>query len=209
MNESKKVFDNYSLEYDRWYDTNKKLFQNEIECIKKVLPSNYYSLEIGAGTGRFSEKLGINIAFDYSIGMLKIAKKRGLEIVCGDAEKLPFKDSSFDCVFFVTSICFIKSIKKAVLEAKRVLKSKGYVVVGFINRKSALGQEYNKKKSSNKFYKWANFFSFKEVKNLFEQNGFKIKSYNGVTLSKDYHKRVKAKKIDECDFITILFINSP
>ncbi|HCB58823.1 MAG TPA: bifunctional demethylmenaquinone methyltransferase/2-methoxy-6-polyprenyl-1,4-benzoquinol methylase, partial [Arthrobacter bacterium] len=59
-------------------------------------------LDLAAGTGTSSEPYadaGIDvIACDFSLGMLKVGKRRRPDInfVAGDATNLPFADNSFD-----------------------------------------------------------------------------------------------------------------
>ncbi len=48
--------------------------------------------------------------------MAEKAIKRGIEIIDGVAEKLPYGDLQFDFVLFVT-ICHLDSIKNALAEA--------------------------------------------------------------------------------------------
>ena len=99
-------------------------------------------LEVGCGTGiwieylrefGFKEPVGLDISKD----MLKVAKVKGLKkLVMGSATFLPFKDNSFDAVYFMTSLEFIVDRKRALLEAARV--SRKAVVVGFLNSYSLL-----------------------------------------------------------------------
>lgn len=53
------------------------------------------SLEIGVGTGRFAEALGIEYGVDVSGRVLELAKRRGITVVEGSGENLPFRDESF------------------------------------------------------------------------------------------------------------------
>ncbi|MCX6780475.1 MAG: class I SAM-dependent methyltransferase, partial [Candidatus Magasanikbacteria bacterium] len=61
-------------------------------------------LDVGAGTGRLSillSKAGAAVtALDVSDEMLKVLKNKDekIETIVGDAESLPFEDSSFDIV---------------------------------------------------------------------------------------------------------------
>ena len=57
--------------------------------------------------------------------MGKIANKKGVNVIEGVAESLPFTDSQFDFVLMVTTICFLEDIETAFNEANRVLKSGG------------------------------------------------------------------------------------
>src|SRR4030042_729611 len=120
--DSKSVFDKYALEYDRWFDENKEVYHSELLALKEVIPANKKGLEVGVGTGRFAEPLGVEFGVEPSDAMALIALKRKIKVTKGFAEKIPFKDNSFDFVLFVTTICFLDDISKAFKEANRVLK---------------------------------------------------------------------------------------
>lgn len=104
--------------------------------------------------------------------MALIALKRGIAVTKGFAEELPFEDTSFDFILFVTTICFLDDISKALKEAYRILKENGEVIVALIDKDSYLGKRYEKIKNSNKFYKNAKFYSVDEVVNLLKLSNF-------------------------------------
>jgi len=169
------VFDRYYKKYDAWYERNKFAYLSELEAIKKVLPKKGKGLEIGVGTGRFAKALGIKYGIDPSKKMLEIAKKRGIDVRLGYGENLPFKNSTFDYVVLIITLCFVKDPLKVLSEARRVLKKDGKIIVGIIDKESFLGKFYQKKKSV--FYKQARFFGIKELTNLLERVGFNKFSY--------------------------------
>jgi ubiquinone/menaquinone biosynthesis C-methylase UbiE len=112
---------------------------------------------------------------DPSKNMLKIAEKRGIYIKLGYDEHLPFKNASFSYVAIIITICFTKNPKKVLKEAHRVLKKKGKIIIGIVDKDSFLGEFYRKKKSA--FYKEANFFNVKEITRLLDYTGFSGFSY--------------------------------
>jgi ubiquinone/menaquinone biosynthesis C-methylase UbiE len=169
------IFDRYYKRYDAWYDENRFAYLSEIEAVKKVLPKKGRGLEIGVGTGRFAGVLGIEYGIDPSKKMLEIAKKRGVNVKLGYGEKLPYEDSFFDYVAIIISLCFVKSPLKVLAEARRVLKDKGKIIIGIINKDSFLGKFYQRKKSV--FYKHANFLNTEEVIDLLKSIGFSRFSY--------------------------------
>jgi ubiquinone/menaquinone biosynthesis C-methylase UbiE len=81
--------------YDAWFETHQPLYQTELAALKPVIPSGS-GLEIGAGTGRFAAPLGVRFGLDPAIHMLQLAKKRGILVVQGLGESLPFRDESFN-----------------------------------------------------------------------------------------------------------------
>ena len=113
--------------------------------------------------------------------MLKIAKRRDVNVRLGKGEKIPFKDGFFDYVAVIITLCFVDDPVKVISEARRVLKPKGKIIIGIVDRESFLGVYYRNKKSI--FYKKAKFFSVGEVKTLLSRSGFKKLSFY-QTLSK-------------------------
>jgi len=115
--------------------------------------------------------------------MIKIAKKRGVNVVQALGELLPVKDESLDYVLFVFTICFLISPQVSLREAWRVLRSGGNVIIGFIPRNSKWGKLYLKKKTEgHRLYKHAKFYTLDEVKKILKEEGFKTKA-NSATLS--------------------------
>jgi ubiquinone/menaquinone biosynthesis C-methylase UbiE len=110
------------LNYDKWYDDNRTIFQREIYIIKEAGIEGL-SAEIGAGTGKFSSELGIKFAVDISRDMIEFAKNRVENVLVGSACSLPFRSKSFDTLVFAFSMSFIKCKDQAINEAMRVAMS--------------------------------------------------------------------------------------
>ena len=156
-------FENYSKKYDEWFDKNRFIYESELQAVKELLPISKNGIEVGVGSGRFAAPLGIKLGLDPSRKMGKIAEKRGIKVIEGVAESLPFPDSHFDFILMVTTICFLDDVEKAFKEANRVLKPKGYLIIGFIDAESPMGKLYKKHKNESTFYKDATFYSVKKV----------------------------------------------
>ncbi len=165
------VFDSKYKQYDRWYDEHEFVYLSEVEALKKVVPRNKKGLEIGVGTGRFAEKLGISLGIDPSLKMINIAKRRGISVCLGVGEDLSFWQDEFDYVVIIIALCFVNDPLKVLTEARRVLKEKGKLILGIVDKQSFLGKFYRGKKSL--FYKKATFFSVKQLTDWLEELGFK------------------------------------
>jgi ubiquinone/menaquinone biosynthesis C-methylase UbiE len=170
------VFDKNYKRYDEWYDRNRFVYLSELNVLKKALPKKGKGLEIGVGTGRFASKLGIPYGIDPSSNMLKIAWKRGINVQVARGEELPFEDSTFDYVLITITLCFVKDPRKVLVEAKRVLKKGGKIIVGIVDSNSFLGKYYREEKESV-FYKNARFFGIEELTGLLSALQFNKFSY--------------------------------
>jgi len=170
-------FEKHAKEYDAWFDENKLVYLSELEAVKSMLPEGGTGIEIGVGTGRFASQLGIKLGLEPSKSMASLARQRGIEVVEGVAEALPFQDGSFDFVLMVTVICFLNDVEKALSEACRVLKPGGCIIIAFIDKNSPIGKTYEQYKNENVFYKEATFYSVEEVTDLLQSAGFKNLSF--------------------------------
>ena len=165
-------FDAYHERYEAWFVNHEAAYLSELLAVRVLTPLTGLGLEIGVGSGRFAAPLGIRIGFDPSAAMLSYAARRGIAVVRSVAEAMPFRTASFDFALNVTTICFLDDVKAALAETYRVLKPAGQLIIGFIDRTSALGEQYETHKSENVFYQAATFFSAEEVAGLLNESGF-------------------------------------
>ena len=95
-------------------------------------------LEIGIGTGRNLPHYPVGVrltGIELSPAMLALARERAaalgraVELHLGDAEHLPFASGSFDTVVCTLSLCTIPDDRAAVVEARRVLRSGGRLLL--------------------------------------------------------------------------------
>jgi len=119
--------------------------------LMKELPCNGKVLEIGIGTGKNISYYPSSVevtGIDFSIGMLKFAKKRQkafqgskLTLLEMDAQNMTFESNTFDAVVSTFVFCTVPDPVKGLKEAKRVLKKEGKAIFlehmrsqnGFIN----------------------------------------------------------------------------
>lgn len=168
------VFEQNIVDYEQWYEDYKEIFESEVKALEAQLgklPENLHGIEVGLGTGRFSRALGIKEGIEPAEAMAEKAIKRGVEVIQGTAEQLPYADMQFDFVLFVT-ICYLDSSLLAFREACRVLKRNGAIIVGFLDKEMPVAQNYMDKKHRSTFYKGAKFYSVKRVVSLLEEAGF-------------------------------------
>jgi ubiquinone/menaquinone biosynthesis C-methylase UbiE len=129
------------------------------------------SLEIGAGTGRFAFPLGVKLGLEPAKAMAKLAKKRGIEMILGVAETLPFKNQSFDLVLIITALSFFDHPLQGLEEALRVLKPDGQLLAGIIDR-SCLQIRSFESTENGRFSSQENFLSATEVSEWLSELGF-------------------------------------
>lgn len=93
-------------------------------------------LEVGVGTGKnlryYSNEYAV-IGVDISEGMISKAKvpaeEKGIALVQMDAQKLAFRDHSFDAVVATFVFCSVPDPVKGLQEIRRVLKPGGQVLL--------------------------------------------------------------------------------
>ncbi|OQK17806.1 methyltransferase type 11 [Methyloprofundus sedimenti] len=165
-------FEDFSEIYDDWFEKHTDKYAAELLALKCFVPANAYGLEVGVGSGKFADPLGIKIGVEPSPKMADKARKLGIQVLSGIAEDLPIQNSTFDFVLMVTTICFVDDLKKSFQEAFRVLKKDGFILIGFIDKDSELGQVYRANKVKSHFYNIAEFFSTQEVLACLKESGF-------------------------------------
>jgi ubiquinone/menaquinone biosynthesis C-methylase UbiE len=121
--------------YDKGYWWSKARRELVVYLVEKYIGSlkNKKILDIGCGSGvliddfikREAEAYGV----DMSLRAAEFFKKRGLDVKKGKAEKLPYKNQTFDAVCAIDLLEHIKSEKQTLKEARRVLKRNGVLVV--------------------------------------------------------------------------------
>jgi ubiquinone/menaquinone biosynthesis C-methylase UbiE len=166
------VFEHSAQEYDDWFVRNEPAYRLELAAIKAFMPKAGRGLEIGVGTGRFAEPLGVKEGIEPAKAMAAIARKRGIKVYEAYAEELPFEDETFDFALMVTVLCFLTDPFQALREATRVLKPEGRLIIGMIDGDSPLGRAYEASKEKSKFYRQARFYSANQVLKWLEDLGY-------------------------------------
>ena len=167
-------FNDHVAEYEAWFEKYPFVFQSEAEAIRDLLPEgdNLYGIEIATGTGRFAKELGIKEGIEPAINMRALALKRGIEVLAGQAEHLPFKDMKYDFALMNFCISYFENLQTVFKEAYRILKNGGSLIVGFVDKDSIIGKYYEERKRRSVFYKDARFYSPKTVASELKKAGF-------------------------------------
>lgn len=168
-------FDELASEYDAWFDGDGNLiFFIESQAFRTLLPDLPKPwLEIGVGSGRFAQALGIGTGIDPSRRLVEMAIKRGIKAFDSRGEQRFFDKDSFGTVFLIVTLCFLDSPLPVLKEANRILTPDGKIVLGLVLKESPWGQFYQQKKAKgHRFYRYANFYSCDEIVKLLVQEGF-------------------------------------
>lgn len=176
MSYPEKTIEN-SEKYDEWFDQYPFAFESELNLLKSLITDFEKGLEVGTGTGRFSEKLGISIGVEKRLSMAEKARERGIRVVEGNAETLPFENGRFDLVLMTNVICFLKNLNAAFKECFRILEPSGFLVLGFVDRKSPHGAEYQDNRFPGIIYREPWFYSVREISYLLTKTGFENLDY--------------------------------
>ena len=158
--------------YDEWFERHGPAYVSELLAVRALLPWEGRGLEIGVGTGRFAGPLGVKFGIVPAGETLGYALARGVSVARAVAEALPFAEAVFDYALVVTTICFVDDARAMLLEIARVLRPGGKLVIGLIDRESALGKDYVAHREENVFYRSATFYSAAEVEALLKETGF-------------------------------------
>jgi len=93
-------------------------------------------LDVAAGTGTSSAALARSgadvVGCDFSLGMLRVGNavdRPGVELVAGDALRLPFTDASYDAVTISFGLRNTADVGRTIRELLRVTKPGGRLVV--------------------------------------------------------------------------------
>jgi ubiquinone/menaquinone biosynthesis C-methylase UbiE len=169
---SRSVFDKYAGDYDQWFDDNPIVYQAELRMLCGAVPGQGKGLEVGIGSGRFAAPLGIRHGIDPSPVLARMAKRRGIDVVLGEGEHLPYRTSSFNYVLMMTVICFLNGVPAAFNEAHRVIIPGGTLIAGFIEKDGETAGKYRHEKTKGRFLRFARFRTVEEVTRFFESAGF-------------------------------------
>lgn len=172
------VFEQGASRYDTWFEKarGRAIFASEVRCLRRLsadLPRPW--IEVGVGTGRFAEALGIDVGVDPAIAPLQYAQDRGITAAAALGQALPFADRQFGAVFVIVTICFADDPSGLLAEARRVVKGDGGVVLGIVPAGSAWARLYaSKGMSGHPFYSEATFFSRGDLVSLAGSAGLRF-----------------------------------
>ena len=144
------------------------LFASEVLCLRQLsadLPRPW--IEVGVGTGRFAEALGMDIGVDPAFSVLQYAKRRGVQALRALGQALPFEDREFGAAFVIVTLCFADDAEGLLREAARVTRAEGGIVLGIVPAGSPWEKFYTARaRAGHVFYSEARFFTLEELRDL-------------------------------------------
>lgn len=177
-----------------------EFIQLKIDEITKSVGSNKLVLDVGCGSGSPTKAIALMnrvVGLDIDVKALKECQKisPNIPLVCGVAEKLPFKDKTFDMICAIELIEHLEKPKVFLKEAKRILKNNGTLLLTCPNIASF--------RSRLMFLLFGSFPDYRNpehiqhftgytLRKLLEENGFKVINIWSVGLPAPY--KILARK---------------
>ncbi len=121
------------LENKHFYFIGKQIFLQKILNSIFIHKKKRRILDVGCGTGavtKLLERYGSVTAVEKNPLARTFARKKGIKVRTGEAERLPYARNSFDCVTIIDVLYHqnVVNIGKALKEVHRVLKKGGILV---------------------------------------------------------------------------------
>lgn len=210
----KKLMEYYNTlakDYDKIYKNKNKDIEYmriiEQEILNNEVKKNYLILDIGCGTGEQLNYLrNYNIlGLDISLEMAKKAKnKTGKFLFVGNAEYLPFKNKSFNCVISLFGALNHVQINRVFKEVRRVLTKNGVFIfsianvynlgwiIGSLKKRGLIKTKRAIKHKKGDIVKYIDgkkirvntkFYSIKDIENILKKYNFYIKYTFGTNIT--------------------------
>ncbi|HET58289.1 MAG TPA: class I SAM-dependent methyltransferase [Deltaproteobacteria bacterium] len=136
-------FESEARDFDDWFFHNRNVFESELKATARFVTDPERTLSVGAGSGIFDERLGIQHGVEPAAGMAELARQRGINVKIGNAEDLPYPDGSFRGILLNTVLSYVSDRPRAVAEAARVLEPGGHIIVSYICREGSYAMLYD------------------------------------------------------------------
>lgn len=130
-------------------------------------------LDVGCSVGgiheKFVEKFGKKNMYGVDIEITKDTE----HYKKADAQKIPFKEKTFDSVFAGELIEHVEKPAPFVSEVARVLKKNGVFILTTPNRKSLVNRIFKSYETPIHI----NLFNYQQLKKLLEEKGFEVEKF--------------------------------
>ena len=134
---SRRIYDRLAARYDQLMQPLERQWLKPLRrATLAALPAGGRILEIGAGTGlnfSYYSLTAHGVASDPSRAMLERAQEKerppGVHLIQHSAERLPYREASFDGALATLVFCSVASPTEAFAELKRVVKPGGTIAL--------------------------------------------------------------------------------
>ena len=180
----RKVFNRHAKTYDDYSSLQNKISDNLFKKLDLIEVRKDLILDLGCGTGRNGRILKEKyqnirlINYDFSINMLKEAKKKQYkmlgnksEFVCGDIEELSFTENTFDVIWSTSSLQWCNNLSDIFKKAKSLLKPGGLFIFSTFGPNTLFELKNVTKRISN-YQKTNNFLDVLSIKDKLIKEGF-------------------------------------
>ena len=193
INKNKKriAFNRAAITYDKHAVLQKRISSDLLERLSLIKIDPTIILDLGSGTGEnnsifkshYKKKKIIN--YDFSEKMLELARakendilglgrylgKKKISYVCGDMEKLPFRNNVIDLVWSTSSLQWCPDLNKTLCEIKDILNHGGLFIFSTFGPKT-LNELSNINKSLFNSDRVNNFLDMHEIGDMLVSSGF-------------------------------------
>lgn len=163
---------------DAWYDspTGRPILATEVAALRPLIEVFAQPrLEIGVGTGRFADLLGVRFGLDPSRDALMFARRRGVLVANAVGEAVPFVSRHFGAVLMAFTLCFVTDPAAIFRETRRLLADGGGLVIGFLPRGTPWADLYALRAARGQpGYRDARFYTAAELEQLLADSGFRV-----------------------------------
>jgi ubiquinone/menaquinone biosynthesis C-methylase UbiE len=114
----------------KWYGYGAARLQSYVDHVDRVKRwiKEKKVLDVGAGDGLITHVLGAE-GIDNDQTAVLLARKKGANVILGDAYQLPYKDNEFEAVFLGDTLEHLDNPERALQEARRVLSKHLYIAI--------------------------------------------------------------------------------
>ena len=179
------IADVYDQRYDH-RDRGKQYYDHIADAVMSQIGTGGELLDIGCGTGLFIRRYlkygGKVTGIDISTGMIRRAKQifPGEQFLVGNAEYLPFEESSFDCLSSLLAFSYLTKPEKALDDCLRILRPGGRIAVCTLGKNIftsglpalfTIGEKMKIRKVGVGTFK-EHYYSAQEMYELLEKSGY-------------------------------------
>jgi ubiquinone/menaquinone biosynthesis C-methylase UbiE len=155
----------------RWHSL-KNILKHEVKDGSTILDIGGYDGYISYRLKKIFSDLEITVIDTDELG-LRLAKDRGLRVICASVLELPIKDKKFNVVLCFDLIEHVKEDVKLVKELSRVLKDNGKIILTTPMKDGVSFPMLNKKKNEIINKNWGHVrkgYSLEQIRELFKLN---------------------------------------